>query len=387
VRIFCQRLGGEIEQPGRDDAAAPPDLGDLGKIEVELVVLGVAQRCGLGVDVALHLPGVRLEQDVHAFRVRGHEAVLDAVVDHLHEVARAGRAAMQIALLGGSGVAPSAGSARRRLEPGCDAFENRIQVTDNLLISTDHQTVAALQPEHPAAGAAIDVMYAALLKRLRSQDVVAVVAVAPVDDGVAGSHARGELFDGPAGRACGDHHPDGARFGQLGDQPVDRVGTSNAAADDLSDGGRADVIDDAAMAVFGKAPDQARSHAPQTDHAELHLEISVADQAMGISGARRPLDQGPFCGFHHFCGTGLTATRMRLFNSPVYGYLGADFAALVRLAMDVDVKVARLVALVLRIGQFRAGRDRPDAVGGLGERNDDRAVLPRRGFVNVRADP
>ena len=70
------------------------------KVEVVLVVLGVAQRRGLGVDVALLLAGVRLVQDVEALRVGRHEAVLDAVVDHLHEVAGARRTAVQVALLG-----------------------------------------------------------------------------------------------------------------------------------------------------------------------------------------------------------------------------------------------------------------------------------------------
>ena len=46
----------------------------------------------------LLLAGVGVAQDVEAFRVGGHHAVLDAVVDHLDEVARAARTAVQIAL-------------------------------------------------------------------------------------------------------------------------------------------------------------------------------------------------------------------------------------------------------------------------------------------------
>ena len=44
-----KRRRGQVEQPGRDDAAAPPQLGDVGEVEVVLVVLGVAQRRRLGV--------------------------------------------------------------------------------------------------------------------------------------------------------------------------------------------------------------------------------------------------------------------------------------------------------------------------------------------------
>src|SRR5262245_31470336 len=47
LRILRERLRGQVEQPGRDDAAAPPDLGDLRKVEVVLVELRTAQRRGL----------------------------------------------------------------------------------------------------------------------------------------------------------------------------------------------------------------------------------------------------------------------------------------------------------------------------------------------------
>ena len=53
VGRFLQRRRGQVEQPGADHAAAPPDLGDLGDVEVVLVVLGVLERRGLGVGLAL----------------------------------------------------------------------------------------------------------------------------------------------------------------------------------------------------------------------------------------------------------------------------------------------------------------------------------------------
>ena len=49
---------------------------------------------GLGVHRPRIRANVRVRQDVEAFRVRLHERVLDAVVDHLHEVAGARRAAV-----------------------------------------------------------------------------------------------------------------------------------------------------------------------------------------------------------------------------------------------------------------------------------------------------
>ena len=58
VGRFLHRRRGQVEQPGADHAAAPPDLGDLGQVEVVLVVLGLLERRGLGVGLALDLAGV-----------------------------------------------------------------------------------------------------------------------------------------------------------------------------------------------------------------------------------------------------------------------------------------------------------------------------------------
>jgi hypothetical protein len=61
-------------------------------------VLGIAQRRGFGIDGALLLAGIGVAQDVQAFRVGRHHAVLDAVVNHLDKVARAARSAVQVAV-------------------------------------------------------------------------------------------------------------------------------------------------------------------------------------------------------------------------------------------------------------------------------------------------
>ena len=50
LRVLDECRGGQVEEPGGDDAAASPQLGDVGQIEVVLAVLGIAQRCRLGVD-------------------------------------------------------------------------------------------------------------------------------------------------------------------------------------------------------------------------------------------------------------------------------------------------------------------------------------------------
>ena len=55
-RVGVQRVGGEIEQPGSHHASAPPDLRDRGQVEAVAVVLGMDQRCGLGIGGPLLSP-------------------------------------------------------------------------------------------------------------------------------------------------------------------------------------------------------------------------------------------------------------------------------------------------------------------------------------------
>ena len=98
-------------------------------------------------------------QDVEALGVRGHDPVLDAVVDHLHEVAGAVRAAVQVARSRrspgrrcGPGVRGAAST------PGRDRGEDRVEVRDDVVLAADHQAEAALEAEHAAARADVDVV-------------------------------------------------------------------------------------------------------------------------------------------------------------------------------------------------------------------------------------
>ena len=100
------------------------------------------------------------DKHVEALGVRGHQAVLDAVVHHLDEVAGAARAAVQPALLGRRRVA---GAARRAFDraptPGASVVEDRRHLGRRPSVGpADHQAVATLEPEHAAAGADVEVV-------------------------------------------------------------------------------------------------------------------------------------------------------------------------------------------------------------------------------------
>ncbi len=88
------------------------------------VVIGFAQRRSLSVHLLMAQTDIGILDDVEAFGERRHHAVLDAVMDHLDEVAGAIWAAMEIAILGLRWLPGGTRCTRRRSTPG--ASERKI---------------------------------------------------------------------------------------------------------------------------------------------------------------------------------------------------------------------------------------------------------------------
>src|SRR5215218_4195992 len=280
VAGFLQRRRGQVEQPGADHAAPAPDLGDLGQVEVVLVVLGVVERRRLGVGLALDLAGVGVLEDVEALGVGGHDAVLDPVVDHLHEVAGAVGAAVQVAVLRGRELPVAPRRALGRVDTRREAGEDRVEPLHRPVGAADHQAVAALEPEDAAAGAAVDVVDPPLSHLFGAADVVPVVGVAAVDDRVAGLQHRGDRVDRLLGDLPGrDHDPDRARGTQLRSHLLQRGGALGSLARQLRDRIGVDVVGDDLVAVAHQAPRHVGSHSAEADDSEFH-----ESSAVGVDG-------------------------------------------------------------------------------------------------------
>jgi hypothetical protein len=143
--IVLERPVQQVEQPGAHDRPVAPDARDLVQVEAEL-------------------GGV---QQLEALAERLHHPVLDAVVDHLDEVAGAGRADVGVAVL------------------GREALDERLDDRVALRVAADHHAVTLLQPPDAARDAGVHVVDA-LLHRLGGAALrVVEVRVAAVDDGVA----------------------------------------------------------------------------------------------------------------------------------------------------------------------------------------------------------
>ncbi len=135
----------------------------------------------------LFLADVGGAQNAQPLGVGGHEAVLDAVVNHLDEMAGAVRTAVQIALLGGAVQLLASRSARRVARARRQRREDRIEMLDHVLFAADHHAVAALQAPDAAARPHIHVVDSLCRKFLGAPDVIHVIGIAAVDEDVSGS--------------------------------------------------------------------------------------------------------------------------------------------------------------------------------------------------------
>src|SRR5262249_23694395 len=94
---------------------------------------------------------------MESFGIGLHEAIFDAVVDHLHKASCTASATMQIAKLDAGIAAFTAGGSRDVAGARSQGCKDRVEMLDPLLVAADHQTVSAIEAPNAATGAAIDV--------------------------------------------------------------------------------------------------------------------------------------------------------------------------------------------------------------------------------------
>ena len=152
----------------------------------------MVERRGLGVLVALAQAGIGAVEDVEPLGERGHHPVLDPVVHHLHEVPGARLPAVEVAPLLRRRLARAAGRALRGVDARGERGEDRLERGERVVGAADHEAEAAIEAEHAAARAAVEVVDPPLAELGGAADVVPVVGVAAVDDRVARAEERAE---------------------------------------------------------------------------------------------------------------------------------------------------------------------------------------------------
>ena len=165
--LLAERLLAELQQPRSDDCAVVPRPGDSLQIEV--------------------VPA--LGQQLEPLAVGLHQRVFDAVVDHLHVVARAAGAHPVVA----------GRSRRHRVEDGCQRLVGPLG-------AADHQGEAEFGPCRAAGGPAVEVRRVGCCA---PPNRILEVGVAAVDDDVVGTEAGFEFVERGVDRvARGYHQPD-----------------------------------------------------------------------------------------------------------------------------------------------------------------------------------
>src|SRR5207302_5043618 len=239
VGVLGETARDQVEQPGADHAARPPRLGDGAHVHAR--------------EVLRHL------HDLEAFRVGLHQAVLDAVMDHLHEVTRAFR----------PGVDQSA-IVRR------EVLEQREAVVVDLLLGTDHEAVAVLQAPYAAGYAGVHVVHAFGLDAGAVVERDLPVGVAAVDDDVAGVAQVDELIDRLCRRVAGRHHDphDSGTALKLSDEVLPAPRPDRALRRMRLHRGLGEVECDDTVTTLDQAQRHIAAHAAQTDDSDFHYSLS-----------------------------------------------------------------------------------------------------------------
>ena len=162
-------------------------------------------------------------------------------------------------------------------------------MVDDRRFAADHVTVAALLAPDAAADADVDVMQPLGLQFRRAADVVVIVGVSAVDHDIAGLEQPRDLGQDRFDHRGRNHHPDGARLGELGDEVLHAAGAGRAEADEPRHGVRVGVVDDQVVTGLHQAFDHVRAHASKSDHPELHRRSLIRFRERRPWASRRML--------------------------------------------------------------------------------------------------
>ncbi len=178
-------------------------------------MLGVAERCGFGIDGTSCLAHVGTTQNAKPLGVCRHKAILDSIVDHLYKMSGAVGTAVQIAMLG---------SATDRIAPRCsrragnawrECRERRVKALHDVFFPANHHAVAAFKTPYTAARPYIHIVNFLWCELLSATNVVDVIRVAAVNEDVVGIEMRQEVGDILVHGSCRYHQPYRSGFREL----------------------------------------------------------------------------------------------------------------------------------------------------------------------------
>ena len=129
-------------------------------VKLVAVEFWIAQWRRLSIHLVALAAGIGTLDDVQPFRVGGHDAIFDAVMDHFDEMTAAVRPTIEIAIFRLARLARRANRTRRGGDFRCKGLEDGIKMPDNFRLAADHLAVATLQPPYSSTYPDIDIMEA-----------------------------------------------------------------------------------------------------------------------------------------------------------------------------------------------------------------------------------
>ena len=197
-------------------------------------------------------------KDTKTFRNSGHHAVLDSVVNHLHEVTGAAWATVQPASL--AWAKRTISGPLSRLDPWREIFEDRREMFDRDIGAPDHQAEPTRKTMYAPARTNIDEMHTGWSQFLGQVDIVAPIAVATVDHDVTGFEQCGDFAHNRTSECRWHHDPHGPWRRHLADKFFDRGSTGRSCLDDVDDGLGIAVIPKTLMTCQLQPANQAITH-------------------------------------------------------------------------------------------------------------------------------
>ena len=230
-------------------------------------MFGIAQGRRLGVNLAPFLADIGVAQNAKPFGEGSHHSVFNAVMDHLYEVARAVRAAVQITLLRCAAEFLASRRARDASDTRRQRGKNGIQALNHCPLPADHHAVAPFQSPDAATRSDIDVMNS--FEFLCAPDVVHVIRVAAVNERIARFEKRQNVGNSLVHDRGWNHQPDRTRLIQFLHQVRQRGSTDGSFFGQVLDRFGNPVKNDAPMARIHKSSNHVGAHPPESHHSEL----------------------------------------------------------------------------------------------------------------------
>src|SRR5262245_59378238 len=231
----------------------------------------------------------RNAQNIEAFRVGLHQAVLDAVVDHLDEAAGAARPAVHIAVLDARVALAATRCRRNGTLARRQGAKDRIEALDGGFRPADHQAIAAFEAPTAAAGAAIDVVDLLCLECAGATNVVLVEGVAAIDDAVARLQPSTERVGRRLRRfPSRHHHPDGTGLTEASTELGNVAGAQDVVAGEGGNGSGVAVEHDTLVPPAHEPAYDIAAHATEADDAKLHCRLPIAPVAGLAARPRLP---------------------------------------------------------------------------------------------------